>query len=126
MSDASVTPSPKLTRNYVPLLAVIAVLLLLSVGLSGFQVYSTYQQNQIAAERAATYSKRAQAAEDLATSQQSAISSLLDDYQKTAYNNPQITTIYQQQLVASECSLRALQVIAIQNSQIIQLLATTP
>lgn len=126
MSDASVTPSARSANDYMPLLVVIAVLLLLSVGLTGFQVFSTSQQNQIAAERAATYTKRAQAAEDLATSQQSAISSLLDDYQKEAYNNPQVTTIYQQQLVSSEFALRALQVIAIQNSQIVQLLATTP
>jgi len=50
----------------------------------------------------------------------------LNDYQKAAYDDPDVETIYQQQLIASEHVLMALHLMAIQNSQVIELLAATP
>ncbi|MCX6101627.1 MAG: hypothetical protein NTV92_09505 [Candidatus Bipolaricaulota bacterium] len=50
----------------------------------------------------------------------------MDTYEKTAYRSAEIDRISEQQLVAAESTLAALQIIALQNSQIIQLLATAP
>jgi hypothetical protein len=121
------TPSAtKPSRNYNALLIIIAALLLLLTALNAFQVITTYQQNRLSAERAATHAERVKAAEALVTRQQSVISSLMDDYQKAAYDNPAVERIAEQQLLASESTLAALQVIAIQNSQVLELLATAP
>jgi predicted RND superfamily exporter protein len=123
----NVTPSPlsetdtqpsRIARNR-PLLIAIAVLLALLVAVSATQLVMNLQANS-------ARDKRAEAAEQLVQSQQSLITSLLTDYQDAAYDDPNVETIYQQQLIASEHILIALHVIAIQNSEVIELLAATP
>ena len=100
-------------------LIVIAALLALLLAVNAFQLVFTLQQSS---ERA----QRAIAAEELVHSQQSVITGLMDEYEQAAYDNPNVETIYQQQLIASEHVLQALGIMAIQNGQIIELLAVAP
>ena len=104
----------------------ILVVLVVSLALSGFQVLSTYQQSRLSSARAASHSERVKAAEDLVNRQQSVITSLMDTCQKAAYGSAGVDRISEQQLLAAESAPAAPQVIALQNSQIIQLLATVP
>lgn len=62
----------------------------------------------------------------LATDQDELISGLLYSYQQDAYDNPSLDRITEQQLIAAEYQLTAMQLLALQNSEIIQLLAVTP
>ena len=122
-SAPSPEPAPRIAPSRAavnrPVLIIIAVLIALLLAVNGSQLVLTLQQN---AERA----ERAQAADQLVQDQQSIISGLMSDYQRAAYNDPNVETIYQQQLIASESILQALHIIAIQNSQIIGLLAVSP
>ncbi len=108
------------------ILSWILVALVASLALGGFRVLSTYQQDRLSFARAASHLERVKAAEDLVSRQQSVITSLMDTYQKTAYGSATMDRISEQQLLAAESTLAALQVIALQNSQIIQLPATAP
>jgi len=112
--------------NYTRRLAIISISLLLLVILNVAQFALTYQQNNIAAERAASYQERVESAQELLERQQDLILDLVDNYQKDVYNNPSIDRIAEQQLIATEYTLAALQIIAIQNTQIIELLAAAP
>lgn len=114
------------SHNYHPVLTVIALLLMLSTALVGYQVFSTFQQNQITTQRALTHAERVVAAQELVATQQEIILTLMEDYAEVAYNNPRIDRIAEQQLLAAESALTALQIIALQNSQIIELLASAP
>jgi len=105
---------------------IVSVLLLTLVVFNIIQFSITSKQNRIQAERAATYMLRVEEAEDLLDRQQSAINNLMDDYEKVVYDNPRVTTITQQQFLATEFSLTTLQILAVQNTQIIQLLASMP
>jgi hypothetical protein len=51
---------------------------------------------------------------------------MMSDYQGDVYDNPSIDRIAEQQLIAEEYQLAALQIFAIQNGQLIELLAATP
>jgi len=104
----------------------IVVLLVLILVAQLFTIYSTYQQNQVAGQRATTYQARVETAQNLVARQQDTIFNLIIDYRASAYDNPSIDRIAEQQLLASEYQLTALQILAIQNSQIIELLATAP
>lgn len=107
-------------------LVAISFLLFLLVVSNIIQYYLTYQQNQIAAERAASYQERVESAQEILDLQQSIIFNLMENYQKDAYDNPNVERIAEQQLIATEYSLTALQIITIQNTQIIELLANMP
>jgi hypothetical protein len=65
-------------------------------------------------------------AQALIQQQQSTIQSLFNDYESLAYNNPSVDRIAEQQLLAAEFQLEALQIIALQNAQIIELLVVAP
>jgi long-subunit fatty acid transport protein len=116
-------PAPRIAPSRAafnrPVLIIIAVLIALLLAVNGTQLVLTLQQNAGRAERA-------QAADQLVQDQQSIISGLISDYERAAYNDPNVETIYQQQLIASESILQALHIMAIQNSQIIGLLAVLP
>ena len=98
------------------ILVTITVLLIVSVLTNMVQLAVTFQQNQIAAQRASTYQQRVEEAEKVVASQQTIITNLMDNYKETAYGNPDVTRIAEQQLMATETSLTALQIIAIQNT----------
>lgn len=91
-----------------------------------FQIVTTFQENAIARDRAATYAARVKDAQDLVDKQRQAILGLVTKYEADAYNNPNVDRIAEQQLLAAEYQLQALQIITIQNSQIIELLSATP
>ena len=118
--------SEKGTPNYTIWFVLISVFCFLLLALNSFQLISSYKQSQIAAQRAATYQERVKEAENLVLTQRNLILSMVDDYEQAAYKNPSIERITEQQLIAAEYTLNALQILAIQNSQIIELLANTP
>lgn len=126
MAEDSATQHSPTVHNYFPVLLLMTLMLTTLVALAGYQVVSTYQQNQVASQRAASHAERVLAAQELVETQQSYIMSLMDEYQDAAYDNPAVDRIAEQQLLATESNLAALQIIAIQNSQIIELLATAP
>lgn len=101
----------------------ICLLLILVVGLLAFQTITTIQQNQVAEQRAADYQTRVASARLLVDQQQDVINGLWNEYQKTAYGD-KVDRIAEQQLYATEYSLQGLQILAIQNSQIIELLSS--
>lgn len=119
-------PARRTNRTIPLLLSISAILLAVDVGLNAYSTYATIQQNAIAEERAATYRARVEEAGELATRQQTLIVGLIEDYEDAAYGNESIERITEQQLIATEFTLRALQIIAIQNSQILELLAIAP
>lgn len=113
-------------RGYQPLLVVAVVLLAFILAINAFQAVGTYRQNRLQADRAATYQQRVKAAEDIVQKQQDFITGLMDQYKKDAYNNSDVDRIAEQQLLAAEYTLETLQVIAVQNTQVIELLASQP
>jgi uncharacterized membrane protein affecting hemolysin expression len=124
MTTVPATPLPSVEKparapSNRPVLIVIAVLLALLLAVATIQLGIALQQSSQRAERAV-------AAQALVQSQQSLITSLMTDYEQAAYKDPNVDTIYQQQLIASEHILQALHIMAIQNSQVIELLAVTP
>lgn len=130
-TNETVIPKPesielKQKESYKPWFISICILLVTLVGLSAYQVFSSYQQDQLSKARALTYQERVDDAEYLLNKQQSVISGLMSDYEEAVYDNPSVTSITQQQFRATEYTLIALQILATQNSQIIQLLATMP
>lgn len=105
---------------------VIVVLLALILIAQLFSIFNTYQRDQIQRERAATYEARVEEAQQVLEVQRDVISDLLSDYESLAYDNPSIDRIAEQQLIAAEFQITALQAIAIQNTQVIELLAAAP
>jgi CHASE1-domain containing sensor protein len=126
MSVQSEVNTASTLRSVRTLVVVLTVLVALLLVLTAVQFAITFQQNSLAAARASTHDERAEAARSLVEQQSRLISSLMSDYEKSAYDNPGIDRIAEQQLLAAESTLAALQVIAIQNSQMIELLATAP
>jgi hypothetical protein len=116
---------PVQNKSFLGLLLTIAVLLALLLTVEVYQVVTTYQQNKLAEERASAYQARVEEAQQLVTKQQAVILGLITDYEKDAYGT-NVDRISEQQLLATEYSLTALQIIALQNSQIIVLLANSP
>ena len=97
----------------------ITLLLVLILLTQLFQTFTTWQ-------RSAAHARKVEQARELVDKQQTLILGLMDSYRKDAYGNTSVDRIAEQQLIAMEYSLSALQVMAIQNSQIIQLLADAP
>lgn len=81
---------------------------------------------EAAETRAAARDVKLKALGRLATKQDDLISELISSYQQDAYDNPNLDRITEQQLIAAEYHLTALQLLALQNSEIIRLLAVTP
>jgi ABC-type lipoprotein release transport system permease subunit len=105
----------------------IIVILLGAVLLTNvFSIITTFQQNAIARERATSYEERVQKAQALVDRQRDIILDLVDDYESAAYDNPNVDRITEQQLYAAEYQLQALQILAIQNSQLIELISAAP
>ena len=112
-------------HNYSGPLWLIIILLILVLGSNLYTIFTTYQAQQIESERAATYSERVEEAQELLADQRELVADLLTSYQEDAYGE-NVDRIAEQQLLAAEYQLLALQVIALQNSQVIELLAAAP
>jgi pyruvate/2-oxoglutarate dehydrogenase complex dihydrolipoamide acyltransferase (E2) component len=128
-APAATAPAPApiiQVRGNTRLLSLIAVLLLLLVAGNVYTVVTTYQQQQIEVARAASYTERVATIRERAEEQRDLIQLVMDSYETEAYDNPRIDRIAEQQLIATEHTIHALQIIGIQNSQIIELLAEAP
>jgi predicted negative regulator of RcsB-dependent stress response len=110
----------KRTRGTNRLLSIVVVLLLLLVAAQGYTIFTSYQQQQIVAARAATYAERVKAVESVAATQRDVINQLTDRYRKAAYQDTSIDRIAEQQLLAAEYEMQGLQILGIQNSEIIE------
>jgi hypothetical protein len=97
------------------LLSIIALLLALIVANDAYNLYLQYEHRQ-----------RSAAILDIVEREQDIIMDYMEDYKEDAYDNPNIERISVQQLIATEYTLEALQMIAYQNGQIIELLAESP
>ena len=117
------TPQPKQPTGWY---VVISLLLLLLLAVNSASFVLTYQKNQIEAQRAATYQARVDAASQIVESQRTYILDIIDNYQKDVYGNPDVERIAEQQLIAEEYQLSVLQTIAIQNSQVLELMVAAP
>src|SRR3990172_4330687 len=113
-------------RNYSTTLRIIAILLGGVLVANLFSIVTTFQQNAVARDRAVSYEARVQEAQALVDRQRNIILDLVTDYESAAYADPGIDRIAEQQLLAAEHQLVALQILAIQNGQIIELLSATP
>jgi hypothetical protein len=102
-----------------PSLVVITVLLILILLAQLYQAYTTWQRSMV-------HAQKVEAVRDIVDKQQTLILGLLDSYHKDAYENESLERISEQQLVASEYTLTALQIIGVQNTQIIELLSDVP
>jgi flagellar basal body-associated protein FliL len=113
-------------KPIVVLLVMITLLLAAVLATGVYSIMSTNEQNELAEQRATEYQTRVKAAKEVLDSQRDIIFDIMTDYQGDVYDNPSIDRIAEQQLVAEEYQLIALQILAIQNGQVIELLAATP
>ena len=107
-------------------LIVITVLLAGLLTLNLLQYFSQKSQQELAAQRAETYSERVKEALSTYLDVQSNLDSLLDDYNESVYEDMTVDNIYQQQLRSTEFNFIVLNYIARQNQEIILLLSSLP
>ncbi len=100
--------------------AAIVVLLVLILGILAFNTVESELDRQAAAQARVD---RTEAVASAIQQQNELVRNLLDNYQAAAYENSGIDRITEQQLIAEEYQLTALQVLALQNMQILQMLA---
>jgi len=112
----------KSSLNYWIIVILVAAILLANV----LSIITTFQQNAVTKERAASYAERVNEAQSLVNRQQEIILDLVSNYESVAYDNPGVDRIAEQQLLAAKFQLQALQILAIQNRQIIELLSAIP
>ena len=129
LGDVSITaeaPVKKQEKNGQILLILITVLLAGLLILNLFQFFSQKSQQALAEQRAATYSERVEDALSTYLDTQIKLDSLLDDYNKSVYEDENVDNIYQQQLRSTEFNFIVLNYIARQNQEIILLLSSLP
>jgi len=107
-------------------LIVIAVLLAGLLTLNLLQFFAQKSQQELAAQRAETYSERVEEALSTYLDTQIKLDSLLDDYDEAVYEDVNVDNIYQQQLRSTEFNFIVLNYIARQNQEIILLLSSLP
>jgi type II secretory pathway pseudopilin PulG len=126
-ANTTVRESERLPASLVTrLLTAIVIILAGVLATNVYMIITTAQQNKVQEQRAAEYQERVEAARLVLDSQREIIFGLLSEYEDAAYNNPRLDRIAEQQLIAAEYQLTVLQILAIQNSQIIELLAEAP
>lgn len=103
-------------RNYTVWFIIVSLLLLALIAAEGYHVYTDMQAR-------AENDKVSVTVEQLLEKQRDVVMNVFDDYQKAAYENKDVDRITEQQLLAAEFQLQMLQVLAIQNAQIMELLA---
>ena len=108
------------------LLILIAILLAGLLILNLLQYFSQKSQQDLAAQRAETYSERVEDALTTYIDTQDKLDSLLDDYDEAIYRDEDVENIYQQQLRSTEFNFIVLNYIARQNQEIILLLSSLP
>jgi hypothetical protein len=98
------------------MLAVMNVLLALLLIVASTQLFLTLQER---ADRA----ERAQVAAALVSDYEPLLLGAIEDYRQGAYEDPDVTTIDQQQLLAAEAILQTVRIVGLQNNEILRLLA---
>lgn len=88
--------------------------------------FSQKSQQDLAAQRAETYSERVDEALSTYLETQDKLDTLLDDYNEAVYEDEDVTNINQQQLRSTEFNFIVLNYIARQNQEIILLLSSLP
>lgn len=107
-------------------LIIITILLAGLLTLNSLQYFSQKSQQELAAQRAETYSERVEEALSTYLDTQIKLDSLLDNYDKAVYLDEDVENIYQQQLRSIEYNFIVLNYIARQNQEIILLLSSLP
>jgi restriction endonuclease Mrr len=90
------------------------------------EFFAQKSQQELAAQRAETYSERVSEALSTYLDTQIKLDSLLDDYNEAVYEDEDVTNINQQQLRSTEFNFIVLSYIARQNQEIILLLSSLP
>jgi len=98
------------------MLAVMNVLLAMLLIVASTQLFLTLQER---ADRA----ERAQVAAALVSDYEPLLLGAIEDYRQGAYEDPDVTTIDQQQLIAAEAILQTVRIVGLQNNEILRLLA---
>ena len=106
------------------LLSVIAVLLIILVATNFWIILEGQRREEAQTARVAFLHEQAEGIAMLADLQDEIIFNLFESYEDTAYG-PSVDRIAEQQLIAAEHQLMALQSIALQNRQIAELLLLT-
>jgi hypothetical protein len=101
----------------------LVVICLLLAGMLAANLWNIQQAGR-EQERRAFYQEQAQAIKQMAELQDDLILDLLNEYQASAYGS-RVDRIAEQQLIAAESQIVALQTLALQNRQIIELLLLT-
>lgn len=116
---------------------VVIILLALLLIVEGGRLYVQWQQWNMASaindtgqaqlalmrEEEARREAQSEIVENFNTATDQVIAGLLDTYKKAAYDNPEVDTIYHQQLIAAEYNMQALHLLMRQNQLLLQLLA---
>jgi len=129
LGDVSLTteePFEKQEKTGKILLVLITVLLAGLLILNLLQFFSQKSQQELATQRAETYSERVEDALSTYLDTQDRLDSLLDDYNEAVYEDEDVTNINQQQLRSTEFTFIVLNYIARQNQEIILLLSSLP
>lgn len=129
LGDVSLTteePFEKQEKTGKILLVLITVLLAGLLILNLLQFFSQKSQQELAAQRAETYSERVEDALLTYIDTQDKLDTLLDDYNEAVYRDKDVENIYQQQLRSTEYNFIVLNYIARQNQEIILLLSSLP
>ncbi len=105
---------------------VIALLLAGLLILNLLEYFSQKSQQDLAAQRAETYSERVEEALSTYMDTQDKLDTLLDDYNEAIYRDEDVENIYQQQLRSTEFNFIVLNYIARQNQELILLLSSLP
>lgn len=119
-------PVKKQEKNGKIWLIVITVLVAGLLTLNLLQYFSQKSQQELAAQRAETYSERVEEALSTYLDTQIKLDSLLDNYDEAVYLDEDVDNIYQQQLRSIEYNFIVLNYIARQNQEIILLLSSLP
>ncbi|HQJ33088.1 MAG TPA: hypothetical protein PLO13_06990 [Anaerolineaceae bacterium] len=122
-AEAPVEKQEKTGRIWLILITVLLAGLLI---LNLLEFFAQKSQQELAAQRAETYSERVSEALSTYLDTQIKLDSLLDDYNEAVYEDEDVTNINQQQLRSTEFNFIVLSYIARQNQEIILLLSSLP
>lgn len=124
--ERSAVPFTRAIPGYSPLLGIIIVLLTALVALHGYALYSVTSYFSVQEERSARYRERLAEIGAVVDRQRQTITGLDRECSRAVFDDPGLWGIEQQQFRVSECMRKMLEIMALQNAQIIELLSTAP
>ena len=111
-------PEPPHRDIFTPLYRVLTLVLLLGIAL--ILVFGLFRKSSLTLECQAAITK----ANAVIISQNNIILNMQSDYKNAVYESPEVTTIMQQTFLANEFEFTALQVIALQNAALLDIMTT--